>query len=308
MEQTSAGRAVSFVPVAVLIVAVIVAAGAGVYLGQDGHGGGQAGERADEYIARGMVCEDKSHGPQLWLGADALMDPPRCAGSDLVGWNWPKVKGVHELGTKRWGRFVVIGAYDPAKDAMTLTRPAIPEKQYKGDMLDRTHAEDGGTLATPCKTPRGGWRVLNPALTNQQSLDRTAEAAATRPDYGSLWVDQSLNPVKEVKSEDDEMLMNDPTKLILNVAVTGDPAQAEADIRKTWGGALCVSRQKHTDRELRKIQDAVANRPGMLSAGGGHDSVELEVVWDDGSLQSELDKQYGPGIVKVTSAIRPLQE
>lgn len=260
----------------------------------------------DEFIARGTVCEDKSNGPQLWVGADGLMLPPGCDGVDVVGWDWSEVKGAHKFGGTRWGDFVVIGNYDHAQNEMALTRPAIPAMEYKGSGLDQQYAEDSSI--TPCKKPRGGWRVLDPDSTTQQSLEDTVELVESRRDYGSLWVDQSLNPVTEIRTEEDELAMNDPTKLILNVSVTGDPAKAEADIRKSWGGALCVSRQKYTARQLGKIQDAVSTRPEMLMAGGSDDFVELLVVWDDGSLQSELDEQYGRGMVRVISAIRPLKE
>lgn len=259
----------------------------------------------EEFIARGQVCEDKSDGPRLWVGADDLMLPPQCAGVDVVGWDWSTVQGAHKFGGVRWGDFVVIGNYDPAKNEMALTRPAIPAMEYKGSGLNQEYA--GKASTTPCARPRGGWRVLDPELTTQESLHETIQVVESRRYYGSLWVDQSLNPVTEIRSEADELAMNDPTKLILNVSVTGDPARAETAIRTMWGGALCVSRQKYTDRELQRIADAVAERSGHLSSGVSHDFVDLEVVWDDGSLQSELDKQYGPRTVKVTSAIRPLR-
>ena len=43
----------------------------------------------------------------------------------------------------------------------------------------------------------------------------------------------------------------------------------------------------------------------MLAAGTGRDRVDVEVIYDDGSLQRELDERLGAGMVAVTSALRP---
>jgi hypothetical protein len=43
----------------------------------------------------------------------------------------------------------------------------------------------------------------------------------------------------------------------------------------------------------------------MLTAGTGRDRVDLEVVYDDGSLQRDLDNRFGAGLVVVASALRP---
>jgi hypothetical protein len=45
--------------------------------------------------------------------------------------------------------------------------------------------------------------------------------------------------------------------------------------------------------------------PGMLTAWTGRDRVHVEVIYDDGSLQRELDARLGARIVAVTSALRP---
>jgi hypothetical protein len=89
------------------------------------------------------------------------------------------------------------------------------------------------------------------------------------------------------------------------VAVTGVTAAAEARLREVWGGALCVSRARHTDAELRRVQEEVARTPGVLSVGTTIDRVNLEVIHDDGTLQRELDATYGAGLVVVASVLRP---
>jgi hypothetical protein len=42
----------------------------------------------------------------------------------------------------------------------------------------------------------------------------------------------------------------------------------------------------------------------LLAIGEGHERVDVEVIFDDGSLQEELDDRYGAAVVAVTSALR----
>jgi hypothetical protein len=90
--------------------------------------------------------------------------------------------------------------------------------------------------------------------------------------------------------------------------VTKDLDGAEAAMRTVWKGALCVGRAEHTAAELRRIHEEVSDRAGELSLGSytGHDRVDLDVFVDEGGkLQKEFDNEYGKGVVRVTSALRP---
>jgi hypothetical protein len=276
----------------------------------DGNHSGAASRRGGpprELIARATVLEDRSHGPQLCLGGILESLPPQCGGPDLIGWDWDAVAGVEQAGDTRWGEFVVIGTYDQAAGTFTLTRPAVPAEEYDGSGLP-TGRDLGTDLRTPCPAPEGGWRVVDPALTSEDNLSQTIQSAQARPDFGGLWVDQPINPAStDGDTADDERRLNDPTRLIVNVAVTGDPEAAEADLRHTWGGALCVSRAEHTERELRRIQDRMSSLPDFLTSAVANDRVAVTVVWDDGSLQAALDERYGAGVIVVTPALQPLR-
>jgi hypothetical protein len=144
-----------------------------------------------------------------------------------------------------------------------------------------------------------------PSKTTDESMERAFEEARGLEGYAGLWLDQSINPAASRDDEDAYDLMNDPEKLIINVAVTGDTAAAEARLREVWGGALCVSRARHTDAELRRVQEEVARTPGVLSVGTTIDRVNLEVIHDDGTLQRELDATYDAGLLVVASVLRP---
>ena len=44
---------------------------------------------------------------------------------------------------------------------------------------------------------------------------------------------------------------------------------------------------------------------GLQSASIGRDQVDLQVFYDDGTLQRSLDEKYGVGVVVVTSQLQP---
>src|SRR5205807_430991 len=100
----------------------------------------------------------------------------------------------------------------------------------------------------------------------------------------------------------------DPAGIVVNVRVTGEPDKAARSLRAVWGGSLCVTRAQHGAAELRRIQTAVSHEPGILSSDSGRDAVEISVVHDDGSLQRRVDERYGPGLVRVRSALLPYRE
>jgi hypothetical protein len=150
------------------------------------------GRGSQEFIARALVLEDRSHGPQICLGGVAQSLPPQCGGPDLIGWNWKQLAGFEKRNGTRWGEFVVVGSYDPTANTLTLTRPAVPADEYDGPRFSDHGPEPA--WSTPCPEPAAGWRVIDPDLTTQESQDRTRRAAQSRPDFGQLWVDQSINP------------------------------------------------------------------------------------------------------------------
>ena len=261
-------------------------------------------EPSGPVLVRGIgTVLDDGDGPELCLGPIMTSLPPQCGGPRLVGWDWSGVEFEERAGTRWTGpEYVVTGTYDGT--TFTLTEPPVRSDEYDGPRPARSFEGDE-TLATPCPEPDGGWRPVDPATTNERALQQVARAARQLDGYAALWWDQSVNPAHE-DPDADPAAMNDPTKLVVNVRVVGDPAAAEAELRKVWGGALCVTRAERTEAELRRIQDEVARTPGMISASSARDVVEVDVTYDDGSLQRRFDERYGVGVVRVHSAIFPV--
>ncbi|WP_232678926.1 hypothetical protein [Nocardioides sp. R-C-SC26] len=250
---------------------------------------------------------DGGDGAQLCLGGVATSLPPQCGGPRLIGWDWAEHAGdFEEAAATRWGVFVVTGRYDGA--AATFTPSEVVSA---ADWTEPNPVDDDPVWSTPCAEPDGGWAPLDVATTTDATQDRAGAIARKLPGFAGLWVDQSINPAAaEIEAggsgEDVEMAMNDPRLLVLNVAVTQDVDGAERALREVWGGALCVSQARHTESDLRRIQDAVMETDGFLSSSSGRDRVELGVVFDDGTLQAAMDERYGDGVVVVEPALQPV--
>jgi hypothetical protein len=249
-----------------------------------------------------IVLESPEHGPQL-CGAVADSLPPQCGGPDVVGWSWDEVDGEESANGTTWGAYDVVGTWDGER--LTLTgAPAPPvSPDHTDDGLDRS----------PCSEPEGGWAVVDPATATQAALDAANSAAQQRDDFAGLWLDQSINPAADepVEGIEDELAMNDPTKLVLNVRVTGDVEDAERDLREVWGGALCVSPAERSLDELTDIQTEIGDdlSDGGLLQSTGVDQVHgvVEVTaFLDGGLQAQLDDRYGPGLVTLTALLQPV--
>lgn len=237
-------------------------------------------------VGRGLVLDDGS-GPEFCLGGVLQSLPPQCSGLPLRGWAWAagseRASGVTWadaalLGTYDGRRFIVLRSLTPAEVAVQL--PAVDELDF----------------ASPCPEPSGGWQPKDPARATAADQQRVFAAAERLPGYADAWLDDRGDPGQ------------DPARIVVNVRVIGEPAEAERSLRAVWGGSLCVTRAQRSAAALRRIQTALSHEPGLLSSDSGRGTVEITVVHDDGSLQLQLDERYGPGLVRVTSALRPYQE
>ncbi len=241
---------------------------------------------------------DDGSGPQMCTFVAKSL-PPQCSGSPLADWDWAAHPEHEDVGGTKWGDFALTGTFDGTTLSVT---GAIPAALYDVAPTEPTQP----SFETPCETPTGGWVVVDAASTTQESMDATLNAAAQLPGYAEAWLDQSVNPASASEDPADDKLLNDPTKLVLNVAVTKDVAGAEAKLRETWGGALCVSEAARTDAELTTIATELQQVPGVTSAAAVGDVVQLGVLFDDGSFQDFADQTYGAGRVEVSSTLLPV--
>jgi hypothetical protein len=252
----------------------------------------------------GTVLDDGG-GPELCLGGVADSYPPQCGGIPLAGWDWAAVEGEESAAGTTWGDFRVVGTYDGETFTVTDAGPFVPG--------DDTGGRD---FTTPCPEPEGGWVAVDPARATDEAFGAGAETAAALPGYVALWVDYVGNPT----NEDFEQLEAEGKPwppMIMNVVVTDDVEGAEAAIREAWGGPLCVTqREGRTEAELVAIREEaeafITEELGFEWTWSQEGEVglaaEVGVIVDPGGAgQAALDARYGPGMVTLYPALRPVE-
>jgi hypothetical protein len=199
----------------------------------------------------------------------------------ITNWDWDAVPGEERMSGVRWGDYHVVGTYDG--DSFTLTETPGP--------FEAPPPGPRNVVRTPCEEPAGGWPVPDPSRTRDADYRRAINVAENEPDFAGAWIDGT------------------PTELTL--AFTGNLRQHEVEARRDWGGALCVWQFERTFDELRRIQrdlEATSRELGLqlLSTSDAvyRNQVELGVVFADDDALREIEERYGPGTVKVESALK----
>jgi hypothetical protein len=252
----------------------------------------QVPEPSGLYEGDGMVLETADRGPELCLGGVAMSLPPQCGGIPLQGWDWSEVDGEERAGGTTWGSYHVVGRYDGETFAVTEVGPYREGSGSFGTDPD---------FSTPCPEPPGGWEALGEFT---QDEAHPVHAYATRqPDYVTSW-HTHLRPAEAEFGP-----------VVVNVVFTQEAERHEAEIREFWDGPLCVvERDGRNARELAQIRkEAEASLPALglemlWSTEAGVDSViEIGVVVDvDGKGQATFDARYGPGVIRLFPALKPL--
>ncbi|GAB3022754.1 hypothetical protein GCM10011376_28410 [Nocardioides flavus (ex Wang et al. 2016)] len=220
-----------------------------------------------------MVLDD-GDGPELCLGPVAESYPPQCGGPALVDFDWGDV-GSEQASGVRWGSYALTGTYDGTTFTVT---DAIPAALY--DVMAEPEPEP---LAAACDDAT----TTDTSRATPEDMDATLAAASALPTYATAWL----------------------TGNTINVAVTGDPEAAEAELRRTWGGMLCVTTVERTDADLNEVNTELQGALGdqLLTSGSfAPDSLDAQVVFDDGSIQAWADETYGEGLVRISSALVPV--
>jgi hypothetical protein len=245
------------------------------------------------YEVDGTVLE-ANEGPKLCLGFLLTSLPPQCGDVPIAGWDWAAVEGEQSRAGTTWGAYHVVGTYDG--DIFTVTDVSA----YKGE----EHL--GGTVdfSSPCPEPVGGWPVPKGGVATQEHARAADAYAVAQPDYVASWKTHL----------DEERAEFGP--VVFNALFTGDIGRHEAAIRKLWESPLCVVRSDGpTATELSRIRKEVEAGLGGLglqmlwSQGPGVEpAIEIGVVADRGGAgQAALDERYGPGLVRLFPALRPLE-
>lgn len=248
---------------------------------------------ADRLYEASAIVLEADDGPQLCLGGVALSLPPQCGDVPIAGWDWEAVEGEESSAGTTWGEFHVVGLYDG--ETFTVTEVG----RFEDDEL----GTDTADFSSPCPEPTGGWVVPEPVLATQEHADAASAYATSQPDYVTSWVTHLEKAQAEFGP------------VVFNAAFTGAVADHETALRKIWEGPLCVVRREGpTANDLARIRkeveaDLVGLGLTMLWSHGPsvEPTVEIGVVADRyGAAQAAFDERYGPGVVRVVPALRPV--
>ena len=233
-----------------------------------------------------VLVSDDGSGPRMCTsGSSDLMGPPGCDAFAVTGWDWEAVGPSETEDGVRWGSYAVTGTFDGTTFAVEEATQPQP----------RSGAWD---FEIPCATPKGGWEVVDPALTTQESYDEIGAVAEGLDGFA----------VAAVSTPDGAPGPRDPSDTVVSVYVASDARAAEAELRRHWGGMLCVTEVEHSHAELERVQQALLDVPGVSQVGSGNldNQVELVVFHDDGSIQRWADQEFGAGVVVVESMVQQL--
>jgi len=226
-----------------------------------------AGER---YAVSATVLESPDHGPQL-CSSDMESYPPQCGGPDVAGFDWADVDDEVSANGTTWGAYRVVGTWDGER--LMLTEPPGPDRD--GDGPPAPDAD----FSTPCPTPAGGWRIVDPATATAAAQQAAIEHANAQPDLGALWFDAGAELADDLPGL--------PEPAVLDVAFTGDLAGQERQLRALYGGPLCVTQVERSQAELQQLQQDVHAALGTDALGSDADgrrgvvNVMVTVVDDD---------------------------
>jgi hypothetical protein len=298
-------------PAVALLFSALAVAGCGA--GDPGPAGGgdeapvtvPAVDPAQLLEGNGTVLDDGG-GPELCLGGVAESYPPQCGGIPLAGWDWDAVDGEESASGTTWGDFHVVGTYDGEVFTVAEAGPYDPGAVADGGDRD---------FMTPCPEPEGGWVAVDPSRASDEAFGAGAEIAQALPGYVALWVDYAEDlPPEEL---DERAMAGDPVLQIMNVVVTEDAPGAEAAIREAWGGPLCVTqRDGRTEAELVAIREEaerfITEELGLETTWSMEGDIglaaEVGVIVDpQGAGQAALDARFGPGMVTLYPALRPVE-
>ena len=247
------------------------------------------------YEATGLVLQVGDRPAELCLGGMTLEFPPHCGTMPITNWSWDRVEGETSAAGRTWGQYHLVGTYDGTSFTVSEAGPARPEPPDPAD-----------AIVIPCTEPSGGWTAPDPSRTTRADLEAAIAAAEAQPDSAGAWMKYLVPPPTDGSFG--------PNDVVLNAAFTGNLDAHRRDLARLWGGPTCVIRYDRTEADLRRIQDELTRRGPdefgyrLLFAATDivRNRVEIGVVVADDRLRAALDERFGPGVVVVVPALRPV--
>jgi hypothetical protein len=240
----------------------------------------EPGSVADvSYEVVAPVLETAERGTQLCLGQWMIAaTPPQCDGPELDGWSWDFVGGGNPAGTGTWAEAYLAGTWDAARRAFVVSSGRVPTAADRGRLEPRKP-----DFSVPCAEPVGGWSAPIEKWPDDQ--------IQTIAGYAGSW--------------------EDPTHRVMTVKFTGDLEAAEAAVRQYYAGNLCVAPAQHDEEQLKAISNQLLSMSSVkwlwatVQADATGEWVDVGSITPDPERQAAFDAQYGEGVVRITSRLRP---
>lgn len=251
-----------------------------------------------EYEAWATVLQTRGGEAELCLSGVRLSLPPQCdGGPPITNWDWNAAPPSKTQGGAHWGDYHVQGTFNG--EEFTLTTPPDRADRPKQPGEPRDHA------ATPCAPPAGGWAVVDPSkITDEHALIAAAKA---QPDFGGVWFDDL--------GIDSDGGYKDPSTGVFTISFTGDLGRHETELRRVWGGPLCVTLAPATKEALEAAADQMLadqqsdEFDGVEVTGVGvndmHGSLDVGVLWAPAGTEAALSERYGVP-VHLGTALHPI--
>jgi hypothetical protein len=244
---------------------------------------------------------DAADGPMACLGmmrlgtsSGVVLSPtPQCGTVRISNWDWDAVEGEKSVEGTSWGAYHVVGTYEGGVLRVTEIGP-----------FETVIEPEPFLYENPCPAPGGGWVVPDPEQNTQEETRDAHAYAKAQPDYVISWNDHLDEELQEF------------SPVVFVAAFTGEAERHEAEIRELWEGPLCVvERNVPTARELAETRREIEARLPELglellgsATGGLPPTISIDVVIDPGGAgQAALDQRYGPGMVRLFPALRPVE-
>ncbi len=256
----------------------------------------QAGRGQELNEATAVVLESGRYGPMLCLGTILESLPPQCGDVRIANWDWDRIKGEERLSGTIWGRYHVTGTLDGKGFIVTDVDP--PQKE------DSVFGSD--PVGTPCEEPEGGWRVPDPNRAGQTDVNASNAAVRRDPEFAGLWIEY-LDGAGDNATEDQG-------EILLTVAFTANLESHEQELRKHWGGPLCITRHDRSLGRLQQIQSEeklgrVTRQLGIQELFTDIDVednvVEVGIVVIDDKGREAIEERFGKDAVRILAALQP---
>ncbi len=227
------------------------------------------------------VIDDGTGARACFVVLDSL--PPQCgSGVDLAGWSWDSIDAERVDGPTTWiDQVYLSGTYDVSTATLAVDDTRLPTDDDRGRILLSRPLPDH---SIPCPPPADGWPARNQEWPGEQ--------VAAIDGYAGAW---TMEPGQ-----------------VMVVKFTGDLEAAERAVRQVYGDAICVVGATHSERELAAIQEQLQELSSIqvltsaIYVDATGEWVEAEIVAPDPARQAALDAEYGDGVVRLRSLLRPI--